>query len=79
MCNCKKNKPNNLDNRVVLEDIRTAYNTITTKGKENLSEGDWLYLYEVYSRAYPSSNGIPNKDDLVSVLEKASQLKTAYR
>jgi hypothetical protein len=79
MCNCKKNKANNLDNRVVLEEIRSAYDTITTKGVDNLTDGDWLYLYEVYSRAYPASNGMPNKNDLVSILEKASQLKTAYR
>lgn len=79
MCNCKKKKINNLDNRVVLEEIRNAYEQTISKGIDNLTDADWLYLYEVYSRAYPNSNGLPNKTDLVSVLEKASQLKTAYR
>jgi hypothetical protein len=79
MCNCKKKKINNLDNRIVLNEIKSAYDIVLTKGKENLTDGDWIYLYEVYSRAYPNSNGTPSQEDLINILEKASQLNTAYR
>ena len=79
MCNCKKNKPNNLDDRIVLNELRDAHNHAITKGVDNFTEADWLYLYEVYSKGYPNSNGIPSREDLLNILEKASQLKTAYR
>ena len=79
MCNCKKNKANNLDNRIVLNELKDAHNLVVTKGADNLSEGDWLYLFEVYSKGYPNSNGTPSKEELINILEKASQLKTAYR
>lgn len=79
MCNCKTKKANNLDNRIVLEEIRNAYEFILNTGQDNLTEADWLYLYEVYSKAYPNSNGQPSQGELLNIIEKASQLKTAYR
>ena len=79
MCNCKKNVANNLSNRVIISEARDAFNMITNKGQDNLTESDWLYLYEVYSKAYPRSNGQPSRTELIQIIEKISQQKTAYR
>lgn len=79
MCNCKKSKPNNLDSRIVLQEIREAHEFVQRTGVENLTSPNWLYLYEVYSKAYPNSNGMPSQEELITILERASQLQTAYR
>jgi hypothetical protein len=79
MCNCKKYKPNNLDNRIVLNEIKQAYTSIQGKSIEDITDADWLYLYDVYRKAYPRSNGQPNQGELIEVLKKASQLQTAYK
>lgn len=79
MCNCKKYKPNMLDNRDVLKQIREANDLITNKGQENLTDEDWIYLLMVYNQAYPNSKGIPSREDLINIIARASQLKTAYK
>ena len=79
MCNCKKYKPNMLDNREVLSQIREANERILNTGVENLTEEDWVYLYMVYSTAYPNSKGVPTKEDLIKIIANASTLKTAYK
>lgn len=79
MCNCKKYKPNNLDNRIVLNEIKQAYTSVQGKAIEDITDADWLYLYDVYRKAYPRSNGQPNQRELIEILKKASQLQTAYK
>jgi hypothetical protein len=79
MCCGKKYKPNNLDNRILLAEIREAYQKVKETPVESISDGDWIYLYEVYQRAYPNSKGQPNKEELLEILSKASQLQTAYK
>jgi len=79
MCNCKKYKPNMLDNSQVLSQIREANDLINTTGKDNLTEDDWIYLFMVYNQAYPNSKGVPSKEDLINIIASASQLKTAYK
>lgn len=68
-----------LDNRVLLGEIRDVYSKVGNLPLEEITEGDWLYLYDIYKRAYPMSNGQPSREELIKILEKASQLKTAYR
>lgn len=68
-----------LDNRDVLKQIREANDLITNKGQENLTDEDWIYLLMVYNQAYPNSKGIPSREDLINIIARASQLKTAYR
>ena len=79
MCNCKKQKANNLDNRILLQEIREVYSKVSETPVESISDGDWIYLYDVYHRAYPNSKGIPEKSELLEILSKASQIKTAYK
>ena len=79
MCNCKKNKPNNLDNRIILQEIREAYSKVEETPLESIADGDWLYLYDVYRKAYPNSKGQPTQGELLEILKKASQLNTAYK
>lgn len=79
MCCGRKYKPNNLDNRIILNEIKSAWTEFSEKPAKDITDADWIYLYEVYNRAYPNSKGIPTKTELLDILSKASQLKTAYK
>lgn len=79
MCNCKKNVINNTDNRIILAEARKANDLIKSKSVSDITDGEWLYLYDVYNQAYPRSNGQPTQEELIKIIDNLSQLKTAYR
>lgn len=86
MCNCKsgKSRPiNNLKDQYILKDVQEVFNRlIEGNDVENLSDLDWMELYQTWSMVYPNSTGTPSKTRVIDDLRNSLQflkVKTVKR
>ena len=76
-CNCRKKNQviNNLKIPSFVQMGIDAWNEVREKKFEEIQDEDWVQLYSVYWKIYPNSKGQPNKEELLSIMEKVQSYK----
>jgi hypothetical protein len=80
-CNCKgkKNVINNLDNPSYVQVASDIWAQIQNTPFEEITDQLWEEMYMVYGMIFPNSTGLPVKEELVQIIQNATQYKTKRR
>jgi hypothetical protein len=74
-CNCKSGKElklnnlNSIDHLLVGKDVIDRI--ISVKPFEEITDLDWMEIYNAYQQLYPNSTGVPGKEDCIQQLHNA--------
>ena len=77
-CNCKgkKNVINHLDNPSYVQLALDIWAQIQNLPFEDITDQLWEEMYMVYGMIYPNSKGQPVKEELVQIIQTATQYKS---
>jgi hypothetical protein len=82
-CNCKSGKEqkinnlNSIDHLMVGKDV--VDRIISVKPFEEITDLDWVEIFQAHSQLYPNAKGVTGKEDAISGIQHAmGNLKLKY-
>ena len=82
-CNCKSGKEqkinnlNSIDHLMIGKDV--VDRIISVKPFEEITDLDWMEIFNAYQQLYPNSKGTPGKQDAINNIQHAmGNLKLKY-
>lgn len=82
-CNCKSGKEqkmnnlNSIDHLMIGKDV--VDRIISVKPFEDITDLDWMEIFNAYQQLYPNSKGTPGKEDAINNIHHAmGNLKLKY-
>jgi len=79
-CNCGKKKViNNLNVPHYVNLAVEIWNSVSKLQFNDITDDQWFDMYQVYNQIFPNSNGQPNKEELLKVIQNATQYQTKIK
>ena len=82
-CNCKSGKEQKINNLNSIDHLMIGKDVIdriiSVKPFEEITDLDWMEIYNAYQQLYPNSKGVPSKEDCIQQIQNAmGNLKLKY-
>jgi hypothetical protein len=79
-CNCGKKKViNNLNVPHYVNLAVEIWNSVSNLQFNDITDDQWFDMYQVYNQIFPNSNGQPNKEELLQIIQNATQYQTKIK
>jgi len=75
-CNCKGKTINNLGIPSYIRMAKEVWDKVSSLQFEDITDELWMELYMTYNQLYPNSKGQPDKQELLTIINKATQYKS---